>query len=55
MSIYLQLRILYLTIIPQTHIGCELLDSGQDAEHQVGYHKLISNKYDGNNNIHLFY
>ena len=35
---------LYLTIIPRTRVGYELLDSGRDAEHRVGYHKLISNK-----------
>ena len=28
------------------HIGYELLDSRRGAEHQVGYHKLISNKHE---------
>ena len=34
----------YLTIIPRTRVGYELLDSGRGAKHRVGYHKLISNK-----------
>ena len=42
-------RVLYLTIIPRTCGGYELLDNGRDTEHQVGYHKLISNKPEWNN------
>ena len=34
----------YLTIIPRTRVGYELLHSGRGAKHRVGYHKLISNK-----------
>ena len=37
-------RLLGLTIIPQTRIRCELLDSERGAEHVVGYHRFISNK-----------
>ena len=40
---------IYLTIIPRTRVGYELLDSGQGGEHRVGYHKLISNKCEWNN------
>ena len=40
---------IYLTIIPRTRAGYELLDSGRGAEHQVGYHKLISDKREWNN------
>ena len=40
---------LYLTIIPRTCVGYELLDSGRGAEHLVRYHKLISNKREWNN------
>ena len=29
-------------------VGYELLDSGRGAEHQVGYHKLLSKKRDWN-------
>ena len=32
---------MYLTIIPRTHIGYELLESGRGAEHRVSYYKLI--------------
>ena len=39
----------WLTIIPRTRIGYELLDSERGAEHRVGYHKLISNKCVWNN------
>ena len=39
----------YLTIIPRSRVGYELLDSGRGAEHLVGYHKLISNKREWNN------
>ena len=39
----------YLTIIPRTRVGYELLDSGRGAKHRVGYHKLISNKHEWNN------
>ena len=40
----------HFTIIPQTRIGYELLDSRRGAEHRVGYHyKLISNKHVWNN------
>ena len=39
----------YLTIIPRTRVGYELLDSGRGAKHRVGYHKLISNKREWNN------
>ena len=40
---------IYLTIIPRTHVGYEILDSGRGAKHRVGYHKLISNKREWNN------
>ena len=40
---------IYLTIIPRTCVGYELLDSGRGAKHRVGYHKLISNKREWNN------
>ena len=41
---------MYLTIIPLTLVGYELLDSERGAEHQVGYHKLfISNMREWNN------
>ena len=40
---------IYLTIIPRTRVGYELLDSGRGAKHRVGYHKLISNKREWNN------
>ena len=39
----------YLTIIPRTRVGYELLDSGRGAKHRVGYYKLISNKREWNN------
>ena len=39
----------YLTIIPRTRVGYELLDSGRGANHRVGYQKLISNKREWNN------
>ena len=42
-------QVRYLTIIPRTRVGYELLDSGRGAEHRVGYHKLISNKREWNN------
>ena len=48
LSIYLFLHV-YLTIIPRTRVGYELLDSGRGAKHRVGYHKLISNKHEWNN------
>ena len=37
------------TIIPRTHVGYELLDSGRGAEHRVAYNKLVSNKRELNN------
>ena len=40
---------IYLTIIPRTCVGYELLDSGRGAKHRFGYHKLISNKREWNN------
>ena len=39
----------YLTIIPRTHVGYELLDCERGAEHRFGYYKLISNKRERNN------
>ena len=42
-------KLRYLTIIPRTRVGYELLDSGRGAKHRVGYHKLISNKRKWNN------
>ena len=42
-------QVRYLTSIPLTLVGYELLDSGRGAEHRVGYHKLISNKREWNN------
>ena len=33
-----------ITIIARTHVGYEVLDSGQGTKHGVGYHKLPSNK-----------
>ena len=41
--------VLYLTIIPRTRVGYELLDSGWGAEPRGGYHKLISKKREWNN------
>ena len=42
-------KYIYLTVIPRTRVGYELLDSGRGAKHRVGYHKLISNKREWNN------
>ena len=39
----------YLTTIPRTRVGYELLYSGRGAEHRVGYHNLTSNKCEWNN------
>ena len=38
-----------LTIISRTQVGYDVLDSGRGVDHQVGYHKLISNKREWNN------
>ena len=43
------ISLVYLTIISRMCVGYELLDSGRGAKHQVGYHKLISNKREWNN------
>ena len=39
----------YLTIIPQAHVGYEMIDSQRGATHLVGYNHLISNKCEWNN------
>ena len=44
----------YLTIIPRTRVGYEVLNSGRGANHRVGYQKLISNKREWNNCFIIF-
>ena len=43
------MQIIYLTIIPQAHVGYEMVDSQQGAYRRVGYNDLISNKCKWNN------
>ena len=40
---------IYLTIIPRTHVGYKLLDSGRGAKQRVSYHNFIANKREWNN------
>ena len=39
----------YLTIIPWTRVGYEMIDSQRGASRRVGYNHLISNKREWNN------
>ena len=39
----------YLTIIPRTRVGYEVIDSQRGAKRRVGYNHLISNKREWNN------